>query len=100
MHLCEGALGGGQGRAGRAGRAGELQPHQSMPRPCVQAVSNKLLNSIKRSGIILQGPEGPWTAVVNTLLPDNDTVVLAAVAGTIFSKIQLGAGATATPAEG
>lgn len=82
------------------GRGWDLQPHQSMPKSYVQAVSNKLLNLIKRSGIILRSPEGPWTsAVMNTFLPDNDTVVLAAVTGTTFSKIKLGAGASPVQTE-
>lgn len=51
-----------------AGRGRGLQPRQPMPNYNVQAVSNKLLNLIKRSGIILRSPEGAWTsAVMNTL---------------------------------
>lgn len=49
------------------GKGRDLQPHQSMPKSYVQAVSNKLLNLIKRKGIILRSPEGSWTsAVMNT----------------------------------
>lgn len=42
-------------------------PHRPVPKSCVQAVSNKLLNLIKRSGIILQSPRGARTsAIMNT----------------------------------
>lgn len=42
-------------------------PYRPVPKSCVQAVSNKLLNLIKRSGIILQSPQGTRTsAIMNT----------------------------------
>ena len=39
-------------------------PHRPVPKSCVQAVSNKLLNLIKRSGIILPSPQGTRTAAI------------------------------------
>lgn len=82
----EGALGGGAGPT-------ETPVY-------VQAVSNKLLNLIKRSGVILRSPEGPWTsAVMNMFCLIMTPWVLAAVTGTTFSKIKLGAGVTSVQTE-
>lgn len=52
---------------GRCIRRPRALPHCPVPKSCVQAVSNKLLNLIKRSGIILQSPQGTRTsAIMNT----------------------------------
>lgn len=84
------------------GRGRDLQPHQSMPKSYVQAVSNKMLNLIKGSIIILYITElrGPLDFCCHEyVLSDNDTVVLAAVTGTTFSKVKLGAGVTPVQTE-
>lgn len=63
VHL--GVCGGVCGRCVR--RIPAALPHRPVPKSCVQAVSNKLLNLIKRSGIILQSPQGTRTsAIMNT----------------------------------
>lgn len=46
---------------------GDPHSYQPLPKSCVQAVSNKLLNLIKRLGIILHSPQAPWSsAIMNT----------------------------------
>lgn len=45
-------------------------PHRPVPKSCVQAVPNKLLNLIKSSAIILPSPQGARTsAIMNTFSP-------------------------------
>lgn len=60
VYICRGV--GVEGGAGRGG-PGALTIHPAL-KSCVQAVSNKLLNLIKRGGIILQGPEGAQTSAI------------------------------------